>query len=150
LPPGMAPYFDASFRLGTMPEQIVLRPSFELPDLRGDWYLGVYNNELTNVAYTIRAALRGSNGLLLSAQPLQMVISSLPPPRAKLLQWNAVVGERYTVQFAASLDFPIVWTTVAVIVATTPCPAVEVPTLSGFGFYRVVPGVPRSAGVPAL
>src|SRR5439155_8209101 len=42
-------------------------------------------------------------------------------------------------------------TTVAVIVATTPCPAVEVPTLSGgFGFYRVVQGVPAAIDEPTL
>ncbi|HEY5915274.1 MAG TPA: S8 family serine peptidase, partial [Verrucomicrobiae bacterium] len=55
VPPGMAPYFDGSFRAGRAPEQIVLRTGYELPDLRGRWFLGIYNNETTNVAYTLRA-----------------------------------------------------------------------------------------------
>ena len=152
LPPGMAPYFEGSFRLGTTPEQIVLRRSFELPDLRGDWYLGVYNNEITNVAYTIRASLPNAANMLISAQPIQTVISSLPAPHGKLITWNGVVGERYTVQFATSLfPPPIVWTTVAIIVASTPCPAVEVPTLNaGFGFYRVLQGGPAATDEPTL
>jgi hypothetical protein len=35
--PGMAPYYDGSFRVGLTPEQIVIRRSFEVPDLRGNW-----------------------------------------------------------------------------------------------------------------
>ena len=40
VPPGQAPYFAGSFEPDTTPEQIVLRPSFGLPDLRGRWFLG--------------------------------------------------------------------------------------------------------------
>jgi len=40
VPPGMAPYFDESFRVGRETEQIVVRTSYEVPDLRGKWYLG--------------------------------------------------------------------------------------------------------------
>ena len=39
-------------------------------DLRGHWYLGVYNNERTNITYTIRAALPDYQGILDSGQPL--------------------------------------------------------------------------------
>ena len=65
----MVPYFAGSFQPGTTPEQIVVRTSAAVPDLRGDWYLGVYNNQLTNdVAYTIRAILP-EGGILVSALP---------------------------------------------------------------------------------
>ena len=68
VPPTMAPYFDTSFFTGTAPEQIVVRTSPELPansyvpDLRGHWYLGVYNNGPVNVTYTIRASIAGRGG----------------------------------------------------------------------------------------
>ena len=51
VPPTMTPYFGTSFFTGTTPEQIVLRTnsalpaSYYAPDLRGHWYLGLYNNE---------------------------------------------------------------------------------------------------------
>ena len=41
VPPAMAPYFAGSFQPGTNPEQIVVRTSAALPDLLGNWYLGV-------------------------------------------------------------------------------------------------------------
>src|SRR6185295_16186579 len=78
VPPGMAPYFARSSRTEDWAEQIVLRTDFELPDLRGRWYVGVYNNELTNVAYTIRASVP-TNGLLQSAQAIVITNSVLPP-----------------------------------------------------------------------
>ena len=62
--------------------------------MRGNWFLGIYNNESTNVAYTIRA-VTPTNGLLLSALPLNMTLSPLAPPRGTLVQWNGVVGEIY-------------------------------------------------------
>jgi hypothetical protein len=138
--PTMAPYFDGSYQLGTDPEQIVVRPSYALPSLRGRWFLGVYNNEATNVGYTIRAVLPNAAGLLVSAQPLQLTIAPLQPPHGVLLSWNGVVGETYLVQHADSLRPPIQWTTIGVVVATTPCPTFEVPA-GGFGFYRIVQSV---------
>ena len=125
VPPGMAPYFDGSFRMGVDPEQIVVRASFDLPDLRGNWFLGVYNNESTNVAYTIRA-VTPTNGLLISALPLNMTLTPLSPPRGQLVQWNGVVGEHYYIRTSTTL-FPPVWTVVGTVVATTPCPTFEVP-----------------------
>ena len=137
VPPGSAPYFDGSFRLNTTPEQIVVRRGFDLPDLRGQWYLGVYNNENTNVAYTIRAAV-STNGFLISGQPIVIAIS-LPGPDARgiLLKWNAVEGERYEIEFTPSL-FPTTWNVIGTVQATTPCATFLAPfPAGGIGFYRV-------------
>ena len=101
-------------------------PTPTLPDLRGHWYLGVYNNELTNVAYTIRAALPNTDGLLVSAQPLQVALTPLNPPHGLLLSWNSVEGERYFVQYTASIAAPVTWTNLGFVVATTPLTTFEV------------------------
>ena len=127
VPPTMAPYFDGSFFPGTTPEQIVAADQTPtLPDLRGHWYLGVYNNELTNVAYTIRAVLPDTNGLLVSAQPLELALTPLNPPHGLLLSWNSVVGERYFVQYTASIAAPVTWTNIGFVIATTPLTTFEV------------------------
>ena len=110
-----------------------------MPDLRGHWYLGVYNNELSNVAYTIRAVLPDSDGLLVSAQPLQPALTPLNPPHGLLLSWNSVEGERYFVQYTASIAAPVTWTNIGFVIATTPLTTFEVlPVPSGRAFYRIV------------
>jgi hypothetical protein len=133
VPPGQAPYFDGSFRLSLTNEQIVVRRSFDVPDLRGQWYLGVYNNQPTNVAYTIRAAV-SANGLLLSGQPIVVQSSFLgPDARGVLLTWNAVEGESYEIEFSPGL-FPPTWTVIGRVQATTPCATF---LAGGLGYYRV-------------
>jgi subtilisin-like proprotein convertase family protein len=150
-PPTMAPYFDGSFFPGTTPEQIVLRTSAELPDLRGQWYLGVYNNELTNVAYTIRATLPTTNGLLLSAQPPNLSFTALNPPHGLLISWNSVVGEQYFVQYTASVAAPVTWTDLGLVVATTPLTTFEVlPVPGGVAYYRVIQIPAASSSQPKL
>jgi hypothetical protein len=145
VPPTMAPYFDGSFRFGPEPEQIVLRTTFDLPDLRGNWYLGVYNNLATNVAYTLRAVLQ-TNRLLLSAQPLVYTLSPLGPPRGQLLQWNSIKGEYYIVEHKADLS-QTQWNLVATIRATTPLTTLEV---TEPGFYRVTQISPSTIPTPRL
>jgi hypothetical protein len=131
VPPTMAPYFAGSFEAGLQPEQIVLRRTFDVPDLRGDWYLGVFNDLSTNVDYTLRASLQ-TNGVLLSAQPLVYTLTPLAPPRGSLLQWNSIVGEYYTVENSTN---SVNWTPVAVAIrATTTLTTMEV---FGSGTFRV-------------
>jgi subtilisin-like proprotein convertase family protein len=139
VPPTMAPYFDGSFAVGTTPEQIVLRTNATLPDLRGHWYLGLYNNERSNVAYTIRATLPNSFGLLTSAQPFRMAVTPLTPPRGLLLSWNSVEGESYFVQYTASIAAPITWVNIGFITATTPLTTFEIsPVPSAPAYFRIV------------
>ena len=150
--PTMEPYFDGSFWTGRKPEQIVVRSGREIADLRGDWYLGVYNNESTNVEYTIRATVQ-TNRMLLSGQPLLMTMSLMPSaPGNALLQWNSVSGEIYVVYYTDSLIPPIRWQPLVLpgglpgLIATTQCSTVEVPILqTGWRFYRIaqVPVLPQ-------
>jgi hypothetical protein len=138
VPPTMAPYFDGSFAVGTSPEQIVVRTDADVPDLRGHWYLGVYNNELTNVAYTVRAVLPDKDGLLVSGLPLRSpAITSLNPPHGLLLSWSSIVGESYYVQYMASPTNAYV--NIGFVTATTPLTTFEVlPVPTGSPFYQIV------------
>ena len=152
VPPTATPYFGTSFFAGTAPEQIVLRTnsglpaSYYLPDLSGHWYLGLFNNDRTNVSYTIRAVLPDSNGLLVSGQPFLVSITPPAPPRGLRLSWDSVVGERYLVQSTPSLAAPAVWTSLASIVATNSLTTFEVlPVPAGTTFYRVLQGVQSEA-----
>ncbi len=137
VPPTMAPYFDGSYATGLTPEQIVVRADSVVPDLRGHWYLGVYNNELTNVTYTIRAVLPNSEKLLVSAQPRRQSLTPLSPPHGLLISWNSVVGEHYFVQYATNLAGP--YSNVGYVLATTPLTTFEVlPVPNGQAIYKVV------------
>ena len=145
VPPTMAPYFQTSFFTGREPEQIVVRtdPSrpadSTVPDLRGHWYLGVYNNEQTNVTYSIRAVLPDDNGILPSAQQTRISILAMSAPHGLLLSWNSVVGEHYIIQFTPNSIAPIIWTNIGSIIATTPLTTFEVlPVPSNGGFFQVV------------
>jgi subtilisin-like proprotein convertase family protein len=139
--PTMAPYFDGSYAVGLTPEQIVVRRSADVPDLRGHWYLGVYNNEQTNVTYTIRAVLPDDRGFLTSAQPFTMSLTSLNPPHGVLLSWNSVEGESYFVQYTSGLTVPVSWTNIGFVVATTPLTTFEVlpmPVPSELTNYQII------------
>ena len=149
VPPMMTPYFGTSFFTGTTPKQIVLRTnsalpaSYYMPDLRGHWYLGLFNNDKSNVSYTIRAVLPDANGLLVSGQPFLVSITPPAPPHGLVLSWSSVVGERYFVQSTRSLAAPAIWTNLASIVATNPLTTFEVlPAPTGTSFYRVLQGSP--------
>jgi len=143
-PPTMAPYFSTSFFDGITPEQIVVRTDPALPadasvpDLRGDWYLGVYNNQQTNVTYTIRAVLPDQNRLLVSGQPFTQSHTVLTLPRGYLLAWNSVVGERYIIQYVASIATPNIVTNVASVTATTPLSTFEVVPAPTTGFFQII------------
>ena len=142
LPPAMAPYFDGSFRTLRTPEQIVVRTGPDLANLQGQWYLGVYNNEITNLAYTIRA-VRQANRMLLSGQPLLMTFSLMPSaPGYLLLGWNSIEGEGYIVQYTDDLRQPITWRPWPLpgggVIATTPFSTIQVPIANvGQRFYRI-------------
>jgi subtilisin-like proprotein convertase family protein len=142
LPPTMAPYFAGSFQPGASPEQIVVRTSAALPDLRGNWYLGVYNNELTNnVAYRIRATLP-VGGVLPSALPT-VITSHVFLSNYLLLSWNSILGEWYAVDYT---DNTLFWTlTVTNVFATTPVTTWVVPMPTN-GYYTVI-NVPAPAAV---
>jgi hypothetical protein len=131
VPPTMAPYFAGSFQPGLTPEQIVVRTSAALPDLRGNWYLGVYNNELTNnVAYTIRAILP-AGGMLVSALPT-VVTNSGYASSSILLSWYSIVGEWYSVSFTDGVS---ITNAITNVLATTPVTTWVVPTPKYGGYF---------------
>ncbi len=132
--PLQAPFFAGSFRLGTTPEQIVIRTNADLPSLTGDWYLGVPNNETNLVFGTIRARLN-TNGILISGQPLVSVLSAANPPAGPTLHWTAVEGEHYEISIATNLARPFMVLT-SPVVATSPDMGIQVPSLP-FSFFKV-------------
>jgi subtilisin-like proprotein convertase family protein len=145
VPPAMAPYFAGSFQPGANPEQIVVRTGNALPDLLGNWYLGVYNNELTNdVAYTIRAILP-AGGILASALPL-VVTNQVYGSGFLLLSWNSIVGEWYTVSFTDNVSTTNV---IASLLATTPV-TTWVVRANASGSYTVTPAPAPTQTSPPL
>jgi subtilisin-like proprotein convertase family protein len=140
VPSGMAPYFDGSFKMGTQPESVVVRIGQELADLQGKWYVGVYNNESTNVGYTVRATYPDGVGMLNTALPLMLKITPAAGPHGIVLEWNSIPGEHYYIEYSPNVlpptftSFPIAQP----IVATTTLTAVELPIgTSQKGFFRV-------------
>lgn len=144
VPPTMAPYFSRSSFTGRTPEQIVVRKDTTRPsdrvlgDLRGHWYLGVYNNQDTNLTYTIRAILPNSDGVLSPARAPVLSFTQLAAPRGLLLSWNSVVGERYVIQYAPALADPMPWSNIGMVTATTTLTTFEVLPVPTGGFYRLV------------
>ncbi len=144
VPPTMAPYFSRSSFSGRTPEQIVVRKDTTRPsdrvlgDLRGHWYLGVYNNDDSNLTYTVRAILPSNDGLLPSAKVPVISFTQLAFPRGLLLSWNSVVGERYVIQYAPVLANPMPWSNIGMVTATTTLTTFEVLPVPTGGFYRIV------------
>ena len=131
VPPAMAPYFAGSFEPGTTPEQIVVRTNSDLPDLLGNWYLGVYNNELANnVAYTIRAMLP-VRGLLVSAFPT-VVTNQVYGADEDLLSWYTIEGEWYEVSFTDNISITYAVTS---LLATTPVTTCLVPAKTNGTYF---------------
>jgi subtilisin-like proprotein convertase family protein len=129
---------------GTNDEQIVIRSNTVGP-LNGFWYLGAPNQSAGNVTYTIHAVVTDTNGLLVSAVPIQPVVS-LPvggsSPTGPTLTWNAVTGECYDVYYSFDL---INWTLLPVfpmpinaggptISVTDPTPITGIPAK----YYKIV------------
>jgi hypothetical protein len=114
-----------------------LRTNVILPDLNAIWYLGVPNNESTNVNFTIHAILP-TNGMLISGQPIRVVISPPSATSGPPLRWNSVDGERYQIQVSSNLFVWSVFTTITASgksqIFVDPNPVIGVPAR----FYRVI------------
>jgi hypothetical protein len=137
--PYAAPFAGSSFNTGATPEQIVIRTNVLGTNINAQWFLGVPNNELTNVSYTIRAVV-STNGLLISALPLNLGITPATPGSGTgpILTWTSVMGETYQVQ--ASTDL-ITWTVLATISGSGETTIFIDPTpITGVAqqFYRIV------------
>jgi len=137
--PGTPPYFAESYPSQTNWHQIVLRTNSALKDLRGVWYLGVYNRTQTNIGYTVRAVV-STNGYLESGYPMSVTMDrAVGLPGYLVLSWTSVIGERYDILYTSSLRPPINWQAIGSVVATTPMTTYVVPVPSTpFGVYRVM------------
>ena len=137
VPPTMAPYYAGSFQPGTNWDQIVARLTPDVPSLVGNWYVGVYNNEATNVSYTLRA-ITSSGGTLLSVQEPPVPSSTIAlGGTGIMLSWYSVVGEFYQVQALTGGVFQSI--PGALIHATTPLTTYLVTGAgAGVGVYRII------------
>jgi subtilisin-like proprotein convertase family protein len=140
IPPSpIPPYLYGSFNLGTNFERIVLRTNAGLPDINGTWFLGVPNNDPSNVTYTIRAVV-ATNGVLNSIIPINITVAVAGGTNISLTWGPTIDGETYEVQTNINLATTN-WGAVTDIVANggsinfvDPNPVGSLPAL----FYRIV------------
>ena len=141
--PFAPPFFASSTNPGTNREEIVIRTN--TPDLggsvNGTWFLGVPNNDTSNVTFTIRAVV-ATNGMLISGVPINTGVTAPGPgsTNGPTLTWPTVPGEMYEVQETPTL-FPTAWVTIVTITATGPTTIFTIPTpVTGIPaqFYRIV------------
>jgi subtilisin-like proprotein convertase family protein len=130
--PSLTSFDLRSDNSGLTGEQVVISSS-QFGNLNGEWFVAVPNNETFAVDYTIRASL-STNGLLLSAHPLQVLPSREPPASVKLT-WNSVATENY--QVLVSTNF-VNWDVVDTVTATSEITIYTDPSTNGVPqFYRV-------------
>ena len=127
------------------PEQIVVRTSApRCPTCAATGIWGFTTTSRPTLPTPSGPSCPTRNGLLVSAQPLMLASTPLSPPHGLLLSWNSVEGERYIVQYTASIAAPVAWTNIGFVVATTPLTTFEVlPVPSGPAFLPDCPGVRR-------
>src|SRR5260370_31825587 len=137
--PSVPPSYASSLNPGTNGEQIVLRTNLLGTNINGTWYLGVPNNDSSNVTFTIHAVVE-TNGMLISKIPITVSVSFTGSPATNGLTftWPSIPGETYEVQ--DTTDFTT-WTPIAVITATGPTISYTDPRPLASApqrFYRIV------------
>ena len=97
---------------GLNPEQVVPTAS-SFGDLNGEWFVAVPNSDVSNVNFTLRAALPGG-GLLVGAQPIVLSRPALSDGNVQI-QWNSIATQNYEVLVSTNLvDWEIVTNATAV------------------------------------
>jgi hypothetical protein len=105
--PFSTPYSAESANPGTNGQQIVIRTNAGMTNINGLWYLSVPNNTTSNVSFTIHAVETGTNGLLVSAVPINPTVTvHIGGPSGPTLTWATVAGECYDVDYTTSLSPP--------------------------------------------
>jgi hypothetical protein len=112
----------------------------EVPSLVGNWYVGIYNNENANVAYSLRAVEVSTNGILQSIQePPVPTVLVFPAGQGVLLSWYSIKGEYYQVEFSAPNPVNFQPLPGGLIHATTPLTTFLVATPGArLDLYRIV------------
>ena len=137
--PDLASYDYISNNQGTTNEAIIVfKNSTPVALAPGRWYLGVFNNDVNPVNYTIRATEFTNIDLVI----IRFQLTS----NAFCITWTSLPGVSYYVQGKINLSDPL-WnpvspTIVATGLETTYC----IPLPSPYHFFRVVQG--SSPGVP--
>jgi hypothetical protein len=133
--PTLTAYDYGSFNPNTDNEDITITPfSNPLPLSPGRWLLGVFNNDVTNVNYTIVAKQTVEPGTNIVITGIQVTSTNL------CLTWTSVSGDSYYVEGAVTVR-DAVWTPVSpTIVATDSVTTYCVPLPSAYSFFRVRPG----------
>lgn len=140
---GSLPYVGAftggSFLPGTNDEAVSFYTNMVGAAIDGDWYLGVPNNEATNVTYTVLATLADTNGILALRTPFSvaLVTPSLSGTSGAKLSFPTIPGQNYKVLISSDLKH---WTVASSFTATSslstytdPTPITQLPGR----FYRL-------------
>jgi hypothetical protein len=116
--PFVPPFIGSSLNPGTNRELVVIRTNLLGTNINGTWYLGVPNNDSSNVTFTIHA-VEETNGMLISKIPITVSVSFTGSFASNGLTftWPSVPGETYEVE--DTTDFTT-WTPIALITATGP------------------------------
>jgi hypothetical protein len=140
--PYSPPFLAQSSNPGTNNEQIVIRTNMSAflgTNLNNIYYLGVPNNDATNVTFTIHAIV-ATNGMLISAIPIDVGITNTP--NGLTFTWPSVAGETYQIQENPDLGNPTNWTVLATVSNAPPEINTFLDTNSIFGaphmFFRII------------
>ncbi len=118
--PSIVSFYRISARGTLNPEQIVLRTNALLPDLNGDWYIGVPNNGYSPANFTVRAVVPTAGGILPGGEPPRIFNLAVIPVNLLQFWFTTLDGENYEVQYTADLTAPIAWTVGATLNAAGP------------------------------
>ena len=142
--PYVAPFTAISANSGTNSEIVGLTTALTGGPLLGDWYLGVPNNDPTNVTYTVLAML-SSNGMATATSPFKIlaVPAKAGSNTGLTLSWPATSGQTYKVYVSSDLHH---WVLAATIAATSGTVSYTDPSPSpahASRYYRVARVVPQ-------
>jgi len=132
--PNLASFDYGSFNPGTNDETIIVfTNSFPVALTPGRWYLGVFNLDVTNVTYTIRATeFTNSEPVVTRFQIFSNAIC---------LAWSSIPTISYYVQGKINVNDPV-WNPVSpTIVATGLETSYCIPLPTPYQFFRVVRGL---------
>lgn len=130
---------DGSFNPGTQPEIVTIVTNASMPSLNGIWYLGVPNNESTNVTYWI-SATTNVPGAPTNTFPA-VTFSGLKATTLAngfTMNWNATSGAQYEIELTTNLT---TWTSVTNITTSNGAGTYTDPSPIGTHtarFYRVI------------
>jgi hypothetical protein len=130
--------YDFSFLLpSSLDEPICLRTNIFLPDLNAtNWFMAVVSRVPALVPGNLRSTVSNTN-MCVACTGITLASPAPLPGGGVLLEWSAVPGETYVVDWSADLKN---WAALSAVTATATTASYEDKTgssLSSAGFYRV-------------